>query len=142
MSRIFVDTNLLVYANDDGTPMKRDRARAVWDELLRSQDIPVLSTQVLQEYYNTLTKKLKASPANAKAKLLILEPIETIVIVPSVILAAADLHASAWLSFWDALIVTAAQSADCEELWTEDLQDGQRFGKLKVVNPFKGLAAA
>ena len=54
-----VDTNFFIYANDKGSPEKRDRAKRMWNELLNSGDIPVISTQVLQEYYNTLTKKLQ-----------------------------------------------------------------------------------
>ena len=141
MSRIFIDTNFLIYVSDDGDSTKRDHAKMLWKQLsLTDPDSPVISTQVLQEYYNGLTKKLKISPANAKEKLELLASVETLTITPSIVLAAADLHAAHSISFWDALIIAAAQYANCDELWTEDLQDGRSFGSLKVRNPFVGMS--
>ena len=139
MSRVFLDTNFFVYASDDGAPAKRDHAKQKWNGLLGSPDIPVISTQVLQEYFNILPRKLRLSPAEAKDKLLLLGGVEVVLLDPSLILAAIDLHVAATISFWDALIITAAQSAQCHEIWTEDLQDGRSFGTLRVVNPFAGV---
>jgi len=139
MSRIFLDTNFLIYASDDDAPAKRDRAKMLWRKLLSDPDSPVISTQVLQEYYNVLTAKLKVSPANAEIKLELLASVETEIVTPSIIRTATKLHASASISFWDALIIAAAKAANCDELWTEDLQDGRSFGALVVRNPFAGI---
>ena len=141
MSRIFLDTNFLVYSHDNGSPLKRDRARELLVRLEQTPaNVTVISTQVLQELYNILTRKLKDSPAQAKEKLLELIEVEIVGISRAIVLAAADLHASDAISFWDALIVAAAKSAGCDELWTEDLQDGRSFGALKVRNPFAGMS--
>jgi predicted nucleic acid-binding protein len=139
MSRIFIDTNVLVYANDAAVPAKQARAAFLWQTLLNSADTPVISTQVLQEYYNTLVRKMNLSPPNAKAKILLLQQLETVSVSTSIIYSAIDLHSAASLSFWDALIIAAAQSAGCNEIWSEDLQDGRSFGTVTVRNPFAGL---
>jgi len=138
MSRVFLDTNFFVYASDDGAPGKRDRARQLWSEMLVSADLPVISTQVLQEYYNILTHKLRLRPADARTKVLLLGNIDTVLINPVLIEQAMDLHGRDTISFWDALIISAAQSVDCDEIWTEDMQTNRSYGKLKIVNPFSG----
>ena len=61
--------------------------------------------------------------------------LETVLVRPAIILSAAELTTSASISIWDALIVTAAQTAGCNEVWTEDMQDGRKFGELEIVNP-------
>jgi len=141
MSRIFLDTNFLVYTYDEGSPLKQRRARELLAQLKRTPaDVMIISTQVFQELYNNLTKKMQESPTQAKEKLLEWTEADIVGISRTIVLAAADLHASATISFWDALIVAAAQSAGCDELWTEDLQDGRSFGVLKVRNPFADMA--
>ncbi len=62
--------------------------------------------------------------------------LETVTIDTPLILTATDLHAAHSVSFWDALIIAAAQSAGCDEIWAEDLRHGRQFGNLKIVNPF------
>ena len=139
MSSIFVDTNVLVYSLDASQPEKRVKARKLLKDLEESKS-SVISTQVLQEFYNILVHKLRMPPATAKNELLLLSHIPTVVIAPALIYAATNLHAFHSISFWDALIVAAAQFANCDELWTEDLQDGRLFGALKVRNPFVGMS--
>ena len=90
---------------------------------------------MLQELYNVLTGKLKVDKAAAKHEMLLLQRYELVLMVPAILGNAADLHAQASLSFWDALIIAAAQFAKCGELWSEDLQAGREFGSLKIVNP-------
>jgi len=142
MSRIFLDTNLLVYLYDDDSPLKQRRAMELLDrfEQQPTADVAVISTQVLQELYNILTRKLRDSPVQAKKKLLKWAKVEIVGVSRVIVLAAADLHASDAISFWDALIVAAAQAGGCDELWTEDLQEGRSFGALVVRNPFAGMA--
>jgi predicted nucleic acid-binding protein len=89
----------------------------------------------LQEYYNTLTRKLFVASKTAKREMLFLARYQVVLLDPSLLAEAADLHGTASISFWDALIVAAAKHAACDELWTEDLQVGRLFGPLRVVNP-------
>src|SRR4051812_5923112 len=99
MSRIFVDTNLLVYADDLAAP-QRDSARRLWRQLLDSPNVPVISTQVLQEYYNTLTKKLRVPPEDAEERLKLLNDVELVLITREIIFRSTTLHRSASVSFW------------------------------------------
>lgn len=135
----FVDTNILVYAEDRDAKGKHEIARdlilSLWDD--RSG---VVSVQVLQELYVTLTRRLKRPMAPARASALVEEYLTwTVVENTSKLLAEAmALQQETRLSFWDALVVQAALEAGCETLWSEDLNAGQRFGALRVVNPFRG----
>jgi predicted nucleic acid-binding protein len=135
MSKIFFDTNVLVYGLDGANPAKQNAALQALLTVRQANHIGVVSTQVLQEYYYTLTRKLHVAAPTAKKEMLLLSRYQVVLLDPSLLAQAADLHATASLSFWDALIVAAAQHAACDELWTEDLQTGRSFGSLRVVNP-------
>jgi predicted nucleic acid-binding protein len=116
-------------------PEKRARAR----ELLCRQEggIPFcISTQVMQEFYVLATRKLHIDPLKAKDILYSFRHFEVGVVDPDDILRAVDGNVLWQISFWDALIVTAAQKMRGELLYTEDLNDGYEFDSLKVVNPF------
>lgn len=139
MKRISLDTNLLVYAHDASVPAKRRCAQDALAAMRQPDLTPIISTQVLQEFYNSLTRKLGFTPVAAKKELLIIENIPVISMTTHLVMVAIDLNATASISFWDALIVAAAQSAQCDEIWTEDQQAGRLFGKLRVVNPFAGV---
>lgn len=135
---IFVDTNVLVYRRDAGQGEKQSRADA-WMERLWSERSGRLSYQVLQEYYVTVTSKLHPgldaeSARNDVRSLLAWHPIG---VDAGVIEGAWVLQDRYKLSWWDSLIVAAAQVADCRVLLTEDLQDGQELGEVRVVNPFQ-----
>ena len=138
MSKVFLDTNVLVYSADRRDPVKQARAKQLLAGLQAGDPTPIISTQVLQEFYNALTHKLAVAPALAVAELKVLAEVQTVLLTPIIIVDAALPHGSASVSFWDALIVAAAQSAGCDEIWTEDMQAGRMFGNLKVVNPFAG----
>ena len=134
MSKVFLDTNILVYAQDQADPAKRSRAREC---LSQANTDMVISTQVLQEFYVTTVKKLHVPTPNAKSLVRSLEGLETVLIDRPLILEAIDCSAMDQLSFWDALIVCAARHANCETIWTEDLNDGQVIRGVQVVNPLK-----
>ncbi len=134
-SRSFLDTNVLVYTDDHGQPTKRSAAIALVKRC-RRQGIGVLSSQVLQEYFVTTTRKLRVSAEIARQKVEFFSRLDLVSVGREDILAAIDLHLRYQLSFWDALLVRAATTSGCSVLYTEDLQHGQRFGKLEVVNPF------
>lgn len=134
----FVDTNVLVYAEDRDAKVKHDVARDLVVQLWDDRD-GALSVQVLQEFYINVTRKLKKPLTSAKARAIIDEYLTWTVIENTgrLLTDAIALHDKAKISFWDALIVQAAVEAGCDRLYTEDLNDGQRFGSLVIVNPFK-----
>ena len=139
MKRVFIDTNIFAYAFDLSADVKRQRADQAVASLQGAEILPWISTQVLQEYYNVLTHKFGFAAARAKHELLVVCAIPTVIMTPDIIKIAADLHGSTSISFWDALIVAAAQSADCDEIWTEDMQTGRQYGRLKIVNPLANI---
>jgi len=134
---IFFDTNVLVYAVDAGDPVRKeiaiDRfARAVKD------DTVMLSTQVLQEFYNITTRKLKPplSAREAAGQLSQLCAFEVVGSTADSVLAATDLAQKHRLQWWDALILEAAIRGNADLLVSQDGQHGQRFGRLVIENPF------
>ena len=134
-SKIFIDTNILVYALDKAEPKKQEKAR----ELLRkteSDRLGVISTQVLQEYYVVATQKLKVEPELTKRIISSLSKFEVIIINQPIIEKAIDISISNKISFWDALIISSAVAARCRIIWTEDLNHGQSINKIKIENPF------
>jgi predicted nucleic acid-binding protein len=134
MSKIFIDTNILVYCMDSFDLAKRDRCRMLLKTL--TNDLRgVISTQVMQEFYVAATKKLGADALLVKDILHSFERFETVIITPSLIKEAIDCSIINRLSFWDALIFVAAESAHCEKLWSEDLNDGQIIRGVGVDNP-------
>ena len=133
--RSFFDTNVLVYADDKSSPAKQRRAIELVVEHRRART-GVLSLQVLQEYFVTVTRKLHLDAAVARRKVELLAEFD--VVAPGVpdVLAAIDLHRLHGTNFWDALIVRSAQQAGCKVLFTEDLQAREIDG-LQIVNPFR-----
>lgn len=135
--RAFFDTNVLAYLFDEDSPAKQARARGLFHQHARAGHI-VLSPQVLQEFYVTVTRKL-ARPLSQDAALAAVTHLTAFSLVPvdgGTILRAVRLHQDAVLSFWDALIVQAALEGSCKTLFSEDMQHGRRFGDLEIVNPF------
>jgi predicted nucleic acid-binding protein len=136
MSKIFLDTNVLVYAFDHGNPTKRQAAINLLKSLEANDTQTVISTQVMQEFYNVLTRKLSIPPREALQQTKTLTAMEVISVTPEMVLLAASLNDSTSISLWDALIVIAAQFAGCDVLSSEDFQASHVFGSLKIVNPF------
>ena len=136
MSKVFLDTNILFYSLDQTNPEKRHRCRERIRKLT-AENLGVISTQVLQEFFVASTSKLGADPLIIKDILRSLERFETVIITPVLIKEAIDCSITNRLSFWDALIVVAAESAKCKLLWTEDLNHGQIIRGVRVENPLK-----
>jgi predicted nucleic acid-binding protein len=133
----FVDTNILVYGFDDSDPAKRDRAQFVMRRLWEARS-GRLSHQVLQEFYVTVTRKLKPALPRSLARAEVEDLLDWKPLRPSPVLLKQawlleDQHGFSW---WDSLIVAAAIAQDCITLLTEDLQHGLIIGKLRVANPF------
>lgn len=133
--RVFVDTNIFVYADDRSAKTKRVRARTVLSELIRAKRV-VVSTQVMQEYFAAAIKKLGLSPERARIRVERLNRLDVVLIRPELILGAIDLCRLHALSFWDALVVRSASAAGCGRLLSEDLQDGQTIDGVRIENPF------
>ena len=139
--KVFIDTNVFVYLFDKSAPAKQAKAR----HILETEGAPghiVLSTQVLQEFYVSVTRKLgkplsESDGASATTDLCAFDVVD---VDKEMVLRSLTLSRTERMSFWDALIVEAAQTRRCGRLLTEDLQDGQRFGALRVANPFRDAA--
>ena len=133
----FVDTNILVYAEDRDAGSKHDIARDLVKDLWRSGE-GVLSIQVLQEFYVNVTRKVR-QPLSSDDALAIVEQYLTWRVVENtgdLLLAGIRLASALKISFWDALVIHAARVTRCDRVWTEDLNHGQRIGDLVIVNPF------
>ncbi len=135
--RDFLDTNVLVYAADADAGDKCERAREIVRDAMRTRSA-VVSTQVLQEYFVIATRKLGIDVVAARRQVELFATLETVRVEVPMILDAIDITRLHSVSFWDALIVRAATIAGCRRVLTEDMQDGQTFGGVKVVNPFCG----
>jgi predicted nucleic acid-binding protein len=133
----FVDTNVLVYAEDQDAGRKHTIARDLVTDLWHSGE-GVLSIQVLQEFFVNVTRKL-SRPLPPDDALAIVEQYLTWRVVENtgeLLLGGIRLASTLKVSFWDALMIQAALLAHCDRLWTEDLNHGQRIGNLVIVNPF------
>jgi len=136
MSKIFVDTNILVYCMDEFNPERRERCRLLLKSL--KDDLQgVISTQVMQELYVAATKKLGVDPLLMKDILHSFKQFEIVIVSPMIIYEAIDCSIINRISFWDSLIVVTAESARCEKLWTEDLNHEQVIRGVRIDNPLK-----
>jgi predicted nucleic acid-binding protein len=130
---VFVDTNVWVYAADGADPVKQARSAALL--AMHGADI-VVSTQVLGEFYVTLTRKLRADADSVRAAVARMAGTRVVAVDVPQVMRAIELTGQTSIAYWDALIVAAAESSGCERLLTEDLGDGQRIGSVRVENPF------
>lgn len=134
-ARSFLDANVLVYTDDAQAPEKQATALEIV-ERCRFGRVGVVSTQILQEYFVSATKKLRVPPEIAKRKVELFGRFDLVQIGLEDILAAIDLHRLYQFSFWDALVVRAALRSGCSVLFSEDLQSGRKIDGLEIVNPF------
>jgi predicted nucleic acid-binding protein len=133
----FVDTNILVYAHDLSAGEKYECARSLL-ELLWESKTGCLSIQVLQEFYITTSVKIKIPLPSETAADLISALAEWRVHRPEVkdILRAIEIQHRHQISFWDAMVVCSASALGCDILWSDDLDNGQVYEGVRVVNPF------
>ena len=136
MSKVFFDTNILIYQMDKRSVTKRDKCRDLVRAAATNGDA-VISTQVLQEFYVVATNKLHIDPIVSKSIMHTFENMEVVTIGKDLINEAIDASIQYQLSFWDALILVAAESAKCEIIYSEDLNEGQVMRNVKIVNPLK-----
>ncbi len=134
MKKVFLDTNLIVYANDARDPEKQARAAECVTRVI-DDGTGVVSTQVLQEYAVVAHAKLQQPGDAILAQLLLLESLEVILITPAIIRRALELQWHYGIEYWDASILAAAEHAQCTVLFSEDLNPGQLYANVRVENP-------
>lgn len=135
--KVFVDTNILVYAHDRDAGRRHALAKEVLDRLWDDRT-GILSTQVLQEFYVTLTKKVHKPIKKPAARRIVQRYFSWKVVIntPPIIFQASEIEESYKISFWDALIVSAAFSESASVILTEDLNHGQYVEGILINNPF------
>jgi predicted nucleic acid-binding protein len=138
-ARTFLDTNVLVYLFDHDEQPKQQRAREILEDAEPGE--LVLSTQVLSEFYVTVTRKLEQplDPALATEAVDWLGSLTVVSTDTTLVKSAIQTSCSSQLSYWDGLVLAAAARAGCERLLTEDLNDGQEIDSVYVENPFRGI---
>jgi predicted nucleic acid-binding protein len=135
---VFIDTNILVYAHDRDAGEKHVRARELIEGFWRDRAVPCLSVQVLQELHVNLVRKGVQSDTSAEIvkRYLSWRVLDN---TRHLFQQALSVQQRWRTSFWDALIVAAAQRAGVSTLWSEDLGAGQDYGGVRVVNPLEPL---
>lgn len=132
----FVDSNVLLYAVSALPDESRKRARAT--EVLTETDL-VVSVQVLQEIYHQATRMTRVGSLSHDSALQFLEPLLLLPIQPittDVFLDAVSISRRFGVSYWDGSILAAARAAGCDAVYSEDMNHGQDYGGVRVVNPF------
>jgi predicted nucleic acid-binding protein len=136
--KVFIDTNILVYAYDASAGAKHSGAQQILAELWNS-GLGVVSTQVLEEFFVTVTRKLPKPIDLSQAREIVSDLLkwEAVTIDGDTILDAIDIHRDHGISFWDSLILATAASAGCTVLYSEDLSSGRIVGRINIKNPFQ-----
>jgi len=136
VSKIFIDTNILVYTLDNKDKEKKKKAREVLKKIIDSYQA-VISTQVIKEFYVVATKKLNIDPIIVKNIIHNFHNIEIVNNDLEVIEQAIDISVISQLPFWDSLIIAAAERANCEYIISEDINAGQIYRGVELINPFE-----
>ena len=135
--KVFVDSNLLVYAHDTDSGSKHAKAKQciahLWDT-----GSGYLSTQVLQEFYATVTRKIKKPLAPSEARVIVRDFSLWVrsFLTPATVVRASEISETWLISFWDGLILAAAEQDGAAELLTERLNAGQVIAGVRIRNPF------
>jgi predicted nucleic acid-binding protein len=136
--KYFVDTNILIYAHDRDAGLKHDRARQLIEHLWTTGQ-GVLSTQVLQELCVNLRRKVARPLPVDEIRRLIQDYLswEIVVNTPASVIQALEIELRYKISYWDALVLQAADNCGAAVLYSEDLAAGQKYGVIRVVNPLR-----
>ncbi|MEQ8471254.1 MAG: PIN domain-containing protein [Marinoscillum sp.] len=134
--KIFIDSNVLIYLFSSDEPEKRNHCNKLLLSLEKEYSL-VWSTQVIQEFYNTFTQKFGRSPQEVKKHIQYFTSFELVINNLDTINSAIDIQITNKLSFWDSLIISAAQQANCSTLLTEDLNHSQKIDMLTIKSPFE-----
>ena len=135
--KYFIDTNVLVYAHDTRDVRKQSKAQKIIFDGLR-MGTGVISTQVLSEFFVTITQKIEKplSAVKAKKEIILLSNLEIIEVDVPMIARAIDIKIKWRLSYWDSLILSAAERGQCLRLYSEDFSDGRSYDSVRVHNIF------
>lgn len=138
--KVFIDTNIIIYAYDISSGTKHEIAKKILVNLWNS-GLGVLSTQVLQEFFVNVTQKIPKVLNLDTAKDVVNDFLQWDAVINDgeSILEAIEIHKKHKYSFWDSMIIVAAIRGKCSTLLTEDLSDGQTFKEVKIKNPFIGF---
>jgi predicted nucleic acid-binding protein len=136
-ARAFVDSNVLIYAHDRDAGSRHAKAAGKLKDLWRTRT-GCLSAQVLQEFYVTVTRKIPTPVPAGVAREAVRHYAAWVrnPLTPATLLRASELSESWQVSFWDAMILAAAEQDGATELITEDLNHGQVIAGIRIVNPF------
>ena len=134
--KAFFDTNVLLYMYGGAESAKQARAQKLFRRYAQSSQI-LLSTQVVQEFYVAGSRKLGMPRGELGDVIRALLDLPLVIVGPALILSAMGTETRYRISFWDALILTAAEAGGAEVLYTEDLNHGQQYGAVTVQNPFR-----
>lgn len=134
--RVFFDTNIIVYSHDRDDIRKRDIASDLLFHALKKRR-GVISAQVLGETFVTFVKKYHRDPIEAANEIRQLTQFRVVDLTSALVLRGLEIKANFGLSYWDSLIIAAAERASCNVVFSEDLNDGQTYGSVLVMNPFK-----
>ena len=134
--KAFIDTNILVYTVDGRFPEKRQMALDLIIDLKANQNL-VISTQVLQEFYNVTTHKLKLDPVEMQNTVAGLSKLPVVLTDISLIEQGIKVSIHHKLRLCDALMIVAGYRADCKIMYSEDLTHGQIIQGIRILNPFK-----
>ena len=132
----FIDTNVVVYASDPSDARKNELAVEILADAF-DNDQYVISSQVLNEFVNTALNKLKKSDEEVVGHLRQLKTMRVVPVSAEWLERAVEIRSRYDLQFYDSLLLAAAEALGCDKFLTEDLNDGQMYGSVKAVNPFK-----
>ena len=136
--RAFLDTNVLVYAYDRHDSRKQQTAQSLLTSALLMES-GVVSSQILGEFFVVATQKIKDPLAPEEAEDIIhsLSALPVVFIDAGLVLRALDTVKTYRIAYWDALVIAAAERAGCVKVLSEDLNAGQEYHGMQVVNPFR-----
>lgn len=138
LDRQFIDTNILVYAYDIDEPEKQARAQTLLRESIEAET-GVLSAQVLGEFFTVVTRRIPnpLSAEEAEEVIRIVGALPVVEIDIRLVRRAISIHRRYGIAYWDSLIVAAAERGECNRILSEDLNPGQSYQDIVVVNPFR-----
>ena len=139
--RTFIDTNVLVNAYDSHEPQKQEQAQAILKRGIEAETA-VLSAQVLSEFFTVATRRIPSplSIREAEDALSLVSILPVVEIDLPLVRRAVGIHRDYGITYWDSLIVAAAERAECVQIFSEDLNPGQTYNGVVAVNPFRDFS--
>lgn len=136
-AKIFIDTNILVYGYDLSAGVKHERSKEIIKDLWNT-GAGLISTQVAQEFFVTVTRKIAKPLGTQQAREIVRDLLKwkTVIVDGSLILEAIDIHEKYRYSFWDSLIVASAMEGGATTIVSEDLSHKQTIKSVTIHNPF------